>query len=191
MQRRRKQRGATLLESVAFLGIASIVIVGAIAMFRAAQGSFQANDLLTQINGMRSTIRTLYASNSVCGTGNCNASITGYLVQANGVPDTLRRTSNPIFPIENQWGGRVAIYMEKNSGGWAGVGITGQVFIIEYRNVPQEVCIKAASAIGPAWVGAQLNTFPLVTTDAEAFPPDTASAQCTAGNSNLMRFVLS
>ena len=189
---RARQAGATLLESLAFLGIASIIVVGAISMFRAAQSSAQAKDLIGQINGIRSSTKTLYASQSYGRTDFSRESLPSpagggrngpagtlgsSLISAASIPDTLSVSGGE---IRNSFGGNVFI-----SGGF---NADGESFWIEYQNVPQEVCLKVAPQIGGSWMGLKINSNSFVDTDSQTFPVATADAQCTPGTSNTMVF---
>ena len=185
---RKQQAGATLLESLAFLGIAAIVVVGAISMFRAAQGSAQANDMVGQLNGIRSSVKTLYASQASYAINAATASasfpslsagkVSGpqgplgpVLISAGAIPDTARISGGRIY---NAFGGTI------------GVGGNNDSFWIVYTNVPQEVCLKVAPQIGGSWMGAQINSNPFVDTETQSFPVATADAQCTPGTSNTI-----
>lgn len=179
---RRHQAGATLLEALAFLGIAAIIVVGAISMFRAAQGSAQANDMLGQLNGLRSSIKTLYATQATYGTSSFPAQapcsmMVHVLIRAGSVPDTLRKDGcAAIQGLRNIWGDRVRI------------NGSNEDFWISYYSVPQEVCLKIAPQIGGSWLGLQINSNAFVDTDTQTFPVATADAQCTPGTSNTMHF---
>lgn len=180
---RRHQVGATLLEALAFLGIAAIVVVGAISMFRAAQGSAQAKDMVSQLNGIRSSVKTLYATQAASCAG-CLSLINAELLAAKAFPDTLR--TNPPIQVFNMWAGPVLVRAGDISAQTLGAASDG--YSIQYRNVPQEICLKVAPQIGGSWVGLTINGNPFVSTDVEAFPVATASAQCTAGSSNGLTF---
>ncbi len=180
----KKQRGATLLEALAFLGIAAIVVVGAISMFRAAQGSAQSNDMLAQITGIRSAVKNLYASQgayggaAVYGTTGAPPAAEGdfamntTLVSAKVIPDTLRVPA--AGTIKSQFGGDVVVM--------GGI----DYFTIKYTQVPQEVCLKIAPQTGSAWGGLKINGNASVGTDTSAFSVVNAQAQCTPGTSNTL-----
>jgi len=180
---RRHQAGATLLEALAFLGIAAIIVVGAISMFRAAQGSAQANTIISEINVFRSTIKTLFASQG------------SYAI--NGTPDVFpATTTSGLWTIlfQNTPGSlpstirRVGSSLKNQFGGVTGVRGDDSSFWIFYTQVPQEICLKVAPQIGGSWMGLQINGNAFVDTDTESFPVATADAQCTSGTSNTMIF---
>jgi Tfp pilus assembly protein PilW len=129
-----RQAGATLLEALAFLGIAAIIVVGAISMFKTAQGSSQANAMLQQITGMKSTIRVLYATQaSYAGLSDA------MLIAGKAVPDTLRITGGQIF---SSFGGRVYVQHD---------GAMADGYSIVYGEVPSDVCIKVLSQSQKNW----------------------------------------
>lgn len=169
----RKQTGATLLEALAFLGIAAIVVVGAIAMFRAAQGSAQSGDMLKQINGFRSGMKGMYGSQAQYGAATWSPSVATQALNAsviNGkvVPDTLRASGANIF---NAFNGQVRVDGD------------GATFWVRYDAVPQEVCVKTASNTDSSWMGISINgTYTDLSTVSGSLPVATAVAQCPAGS---------
>ena len=171
----KKQKGATLLEALAFLGIAAIVVVGAISMFRSAQGSAQSNDMVGQLNGLRSSVKTIFGSQALYGSAAWSNTVSTQalnqtLINGKAVPDTLRISG---ANITNSFNGSVQIDGDANS------------FWIKYNNVPQEVCVKVAPQTGSSWLGLSINgTY--TATDTAVFPVASAVAQCAAGSSNSM-----
>ena len=134
---RKQQAGATLLELLAFLGIAAIVAVGAISMFRAAQTTAQANDVIAQINGMRSTIETLYQTQaSFLGLSSAD------IIASKAVPANLRVSAGQIF---NGFGGTI--------------GFNGppDTYLITYTKVPVDVCIKVIARTLKNWRDITIN----------------------------------
>lgn len=170
----RRQKGATLLEALAFLGIAAIVIVGAIAMFRSAQGSAQSNDMVQQLAGLRGNIKTLFSSQAQYGLAAGapgNGAMNQTMINAKAVPDTLRVNG---AVINNMWNG--VVQLDGNTSD----------FWIRYTNVPQEVCVKVAPQTGSSWQGLTINANAEVATDAAVFSVANATAQCAAGANNTM-----
>lgn len=134
---RSRQAGATLLEALAFLGIAAIVAVGAISMFRAAQTTAQANDVIAQINGMRSTIETLYQTQaSFIGLSSAD------IIASKAVPANLRVSAGQIF---NGFGGTIS---------FTGLPDT---YRIGYTKVPVDVCIKVIARTLKNWRDITIN----------------------------------
>ena len=172
MKTKKSQRGATLLEALAFLGIAAIVVVGAISMFRAAQGSAQSNDMIKQINGFRSGMKGMYGSQAVYGTATWSPSVAthglnGSVISGKVIPDTLRVSGLNIF---NAFNGQVRVDGD------------GGTFWVRFEAVPQEVCVKTASNTDSSWMGISINgNYTDLSTVSGALPVATAVAQCPVG----------
>lgn len=157
-RRHHKQRGASLLESIAYLGVAAIVIVGAIALLGSAFSSANTNRLTQELNAIQTGTRKLYMGQmNNYGAGDMNPN----LIAAKVFPGTL--TPADKGAVSNTWGGTVKV-----------TG-TGQTFTVAYSQVPKEVCINTLTA-GGNWKSAMLdgkNEMPY------PISPDTATANCT------------
>ena len=57
-----RQRGASLLEGIAYLGIAAIVVLGAVSLLTGAFGSAKANQTTEEVVAIRTSVRKLYLS---------------------------------------------------------------------------------------------------------------------------------
>lgn len=162
------QRGASLLEGIAYLGIAAIVILGAVSLLTGAFGSAESNRTSEEVTAIRTAVRKLYM-----GQGYGAISMNAPLVTAGAFPGTLTTATGGV--VTNGWNGKVAV---------TGAGGT---FSIEYDAVPQDVCISTlVSASG--WQSIQVGSGTSIT----AFPisPATAETSCgTAGAAgNTMTF---
>jgi hypothetical protein len=157
------QTGASLLEAIAFLGVAAMVILGAVALLLTSFGSAQTNRAEQEITAIQTGVKKLYMGQSASyGTGTLDAA----LIHANVFPTTL--TVDGSGNVFNGWNG--AVDVEGNSAS----------FTISYASVPRDACINLASANGD-WLGVSINgtdvTLPVT--------PATADAACTA-DSNIM-----
>lgn len=56
----RRQLGMTLIELIAALGVAAVVIVGALALYKNADESQKSNEMLSGVTAVRGAIRQLY-----------------------------------------------------------------------------------------------------------------------------------
>ncbi|KUZ65496.1 pilus assembly protein [Burkholderia ubonensis] len=130
-RRYRKQRGASLLESIAYLGVAAIVIVGAIALLGSAFSSANTNRLAEELNAIQTGTKKLYMG-QVNNYG--NASLNANLIAAKVFPGTLPAGNNNT--VSNAWGGNVTV-----------TG-SGQTFTVQYTNVPRDICINTLTAGG-------------------------------------------
>lgn len=156
---RRRQRGATLLEAVAFLGIAAIILIGAIALFTNAFQGARSNQLTEEVTAIENGARKIYATGAGLSANVTAGGIKG-LVSAGVIPTSLVvDTGNGT--VTDEWGGAVSLQMDA----------TNNAAQISFANVPQPVCIAALTA-GGDWVGvstsasATLQTVPLTAANA-------------------------
>jgi X-X-X-Leu-X-X-Gly heptad repeat protein len=156
------QRGASLLEAIAYLGIAAIVVIGAVALLNGAFSSAGTNELAEQVNAIQAGVKKLYMGQANGYTGIAN----GVLSSAGVFPSTIPVAADGT--ATNTWGGDVTVTS-------ASVG----TFTIEYKNVPTSVCINALTA-GGSWTGLNVNQKAL----APPVTPTSAQASCSAGNAN-------
>lgn len=149
----RRQRGASLLEVIAYLGIAAIVVMGAVSMLGTAFSNAQANRTLEEVVSIRTGVKRLYMGQTVSyGTGD----MTSQSINARILPATLATDNGT---AKNAWNGAVTI-----TGGTS-------TFTIKYANVPKDACISllsGASGWSKVKVGAtnDIVNFPLSPGDA-------------------------
>lgn len=155
---RRQQRGASLLEAIAYLGIAAIVVIGAVALLNGAFTSAGTNELSEQVNAIQAGVKKLYMGQS-SGYTNVSDSV---LSSAGVLPATVPFSGSS---ATNAWGGNVTI-----------TG-TQTTFDIAYTNVPTSVCINAVTA-GGSWT-----TIKIGTNTETAVPLDPKTAQTDCGSS--------
>lgn len=162
---RKGQRGASLLEAIAYLGVAAIVVIGAVALLNGAFSSASTNELSEQVNAIQTGVKKLYM-----GQTDGYTAVTNSVLAAAGVfPSTLPIATDGTGTTHNSWGGFVTVAPD-------GVG----AFTITYSVVPEAVCINAVTA-GGSWTGITVGG------TATASVPDTpADAQklCADGGSS-------
>ena len=124
-----RERGASLLEGIAYLGIAAIVVIGAVSLMRSAFSNAQSNNLLQAVISIRTNIRKLYMGQG--GTPYANIAL-GTLISAQAFPSSVA-TDATAGTATNTWSGLITV---------ASV-LSGSQFSITYPNVPQDVCINA------------------------------------------------
>jgi hypothetical protein len=152
------QRGASLLESIAFLGIAAIVILGAIALLLSGFSGANSNRAEQEVSSIRTGVKRLFMGQSATyGTGNLNST----LATAKVFPTTLAVDASGA--VLNAWNGAVSV-----DGAAAN-------FTISYASVPKDVCISLLSANGD-WLGVEVNG----TGVALPVAPTAAQAACSA-----------
>ncbi|MGH8778318.1 type 4 pilus major pilin [Paraburkholderia sp.] len=161
--KRGAQRGASLLEAIAYLGIAAIVVIGAVALLNGAFSSAGTNELSEQVNAIQTGVKKLYMGQT---TGYTN--ISNAVLHAAGVfPSTV-----PVDATNNatdNWGGAVLI-----------TSPSAGTFTISYDKVPEAVCINAVTA-GGSWTAISVNG----TVVALPATPATAQGACNVA-SNLI-----
>lgn len=162
-----RQRGASLLEGIAYLGVAAIVILGAIALLMNAFGSAESNRLVEEVTAIRTSVRKLYMGQSASyGTGSLNAN----LVSARAFPTTLAVGADGTT-VRNAWNGNVTVTGNNAN------------FTVSYQAVPRDVCINAlAGASG--WIQVQVTGSAAIT----AFPvtPAAATTACAAAANEIV-----
>jgi len=142
-----RQRGASLLEAIAYLGVAAIVVLAAVSLLQNAFGSARSNQTTEELTGLRTNVRKMYA-----GQPYNDASMLANMIAAKAIPGTLTVSGNT---INNTWGGTVT-----PASGNAGT------FTITYTNMPQDVCMNVVSG-ATGWTkiadgndGNQITVFP-------------------------------
>lgn len=165
-----RQAGLTLLEAIAFLGIAGLVVGGALAMYSSASSSQATGQTVNEFQAFKTSVKSLYTTPSGYGT----ASLNGVLVNAKKVPSTLTASGTT---ITNSW-----------AGGVVAMGATS-AFYVSYDAVPKDVCVGMIPAITGSndWQGynvvaaaAAVGAMTAITAQVD---PATASTAC-ANDSN-------
>jgi type II secretory pathway pseudopilin PulG len=157
------QRGASLLESIAFLGIAAIVVAGAVALLTSSFGSANSGRAEQEVASIRVAVKRLYMGQSASyGTGSLN----GTLINAKAIPTSLGVNGTN---LSNVWNGAVTV-----------TGATG-TFLISYAEVPKDACISMVSA-GGDWLTIGVNGTDL------ALPatPSAAETACNAAANTVV-----
>jgi hypothetical protein len=144
-----RQRGASLLEGIAYLGIAAIVVLGAVSLLSTAFSGAKANQVTEEIISLRTAVRKLYLGQAYKDTA------VEDLIAANAVPGTLGRDGSTVV---NTWGGTVAI------------ATVGGGFTITYPNLPKSICQDVVKGTN-GWVSvkqgeASVAAFPATLADA-------------------------
>ena len=160
-----RQRGASLLEGIAYLGIAAIVVLGAVSLLTGAFSSAQSNRVSEEVISIRTGVKKLFMGESA---GYGAAPLDAMMISAKVIPTTLTVTAGV---INNAWGGTVAI-----------AGATNQ-FTITYTLVPQDACISLISGASgwfsiTAGGAAAILTFPA--------KPSDAVIQCAAPTNTIV-----
>lgn len=128
----RHQRGASLLEGIAYLGIAAIVILGAVSLLTGAFSSAQSNRLAEEVVSIRTGVKKLYMGQANSYGAAAATPLNAIVASARVFPGTLAVVI-ATGATTNAWGGTVTV--------------TGNVttFDIVYTLVPQDVCVSVLS----------------------------------------------
>lgn len=166
-RRSSRQRGASLLEGIAYLGIAAIVILGAVSLLTGAFGSAQNNRATEEIVSLRTSAKKLYAGQVY------PAAMNASMISARAVPGSLT-VDTVAGTITNSWGGAVSLAGANSA--------TNNTFVISYAGTPQDACVNLVSG-ATGWTqvaingGGAINTFPV--------PAASANAGCVAGANTI------
>ena len=128
----RQDRGMTLVELMASMGIAAAVMVSALALYNTANDTQKSNQMIQDIESLRSATKQLYS-----GQGNYSGMNNGLLISAGKVPTTLR-TDAAAKTITSRDGYSVAI----TPGAVVGVR---QTFDITLTGAPAVMCQEIAT----------------------------------------------
>lgn len=168
-QSRVKERGATLLEAIAFLGVAAIVMLGALSLFGNSFTTASSSRLVQETNAIATGVKALYSSPGTGGYANLTMAD---LYNAQVFPSTLQATnSGGNVTVTNQWGGAVTVTVGANS-----------LPVLTYKNVPQSVCISTLVASNN-WLSITVNT---VAQASATLNVTQATAACSSSTSNTM-----
>lgn len=169
---KRGQAGLTLLEAIAFLAIAGLVVGGALAMYSSASNSQSTGQTISEFQSVKASVKSLYAAPAGYGT----VSVNGVLVSAKKVPSTLTASGTT---ITNFWGGGVVV-----------MGAT-TTFYVSYDAVPQAVCVGMLSGITASndWQGynvvAAAAAVGAMTAITGQIPPATAATACANASNKV------
>jgi hypothetical protein len=155
----KRQRGASLLEGIAYLGIAALVVLGAVSLLSSAYNSLKTNQTIEELISLRTSVKKLYAGQAF----GASANLLLVLVPARTIPATLQVNGNA---VSNSWGGAVTVASN----------VAGDQFSIAYTLVPRDVCVGIISGT-TGWVQVTDGTTPI-----NAFPATPAQALATCPN---------
>lgn len=160
----RRQRGASLLEVIAYLGVAAIIILGAIALLSSAFSGANTNRTATEVSTIRTGVKKLYMGQQASFSGITNS----VLIAAKVFPSSLN--INGTTTVYNPWGGAVTVTASTDN----------LSFILTYASVPKDVCINTVSSSGD-WNSISVGT----TSMTPPVSPATAVTACS-GTTNTI-----
>ena len=158
-----RQRGTSLLEGIAYLAIAALIILGAVALLIGAFSGANTNRTQTEISSIRTGVKKLFMGNAATYG---NASLLPELIASKILPGTLSVNGTNVV---NAWGGAVLV-----------TG-SGPSFTISYGSMPQDVCVNVVSGGGDG-LGITVNG----TAVAVPATPAQASTACATNSSTVV-----
>ena len=164
---RRFRRGFSLFGVLLGLGLAAVVIVGAVSTYNAAREAANRTEALVLLNRIRASVEAAFAGAPSYGN---NTDLVAALDRRGGVPDSARTIKGKTVEIRHPFGGLVTV-----TGGPG--GITNR-FRIGFADVDNEIC----AALADAYAGrsrARAGVISIVINGATLASPVTA-AQITA-----------
>ena len=163
-----RQRGASLLEAIAYLGVAALVVLAAVSLLQNAFGSARSNQTTEELTGLRTTVRKMYTGQSYN-----DAAMLANMITAKAIPGTLSIAADG-STINNTWGGTVNI-----------ASSNAATFTITYTRMPADVCMTVVSgATGWTRIADGSNANPITT-----FPAPAAQAAALCGaDANTVAF---
>lgn len=172
-RRSRKQAGLTLIEGLSFLGVAGMVIGGALMLGNSANNSNFSNLHTAELTGLRQNVRQMYNGQGNFGSTTATyASLNSTMISGNKVPQSMFVSGTT---ITNDWGGSVVINGNNTQ------------FYITTPSVPQDVCVTmVAAAIQQGWRSIGVGgAYPGTNSSSTAVTPATAATYCAAGGNTL------
>lgn len=160
MKLQKKQAGASLMEAISYLAIASVVIVGAVSLLGNANSANSSNELLRDLHAVRSATQSFFQGQGTYGTASLNST----LITAKKIPATLSVSGST---ISTSVGGTLVV-----------TGNTSN-FTMALSNLPADVCSSLIANSSTGWAQVQVGSSPAITT----FPvsPTTATAAANCG----------
>ncbi|WP_180970741.1 type 4 pilus major pilin [Burkholderia sp. WAC0059] len=167
---RRRQRGASLVEALAFLSTAAIVSVNSLSLLNTAFNEVGSNSLVQDTATIQQGVRMLYQRQAGTYAGLDDS----VLLAANVFPSTLH--SSPDGEVTNQWGGQVEVIPSPDDPG---------TFELAYTNLPQSACVSALVDTPPTWsaVGVAGGSDMVAPSDVT---PQVAASQCAQEDNTVI-----
>lgn len=160
-----RQRGATMLEIMAWLAIAALIIGGAIAMIASGWSSSKETKEGEHVTTLIANTKKLQ---SVSGYGASGTNLVPSLIATNGVPGDMTVSGNTLV---NRYGGTVT------------VASTGLGYTVTTPGLPTNACIAVAKSVSSAGgVTTKINSGSASTTPVDTA---TATAACTSATNSL------
>lgn len=155
------QVGVTLIELLAALAIAAIVVSGGLSLYNMAVSSSSGTAMVKGIIAIRASTQQLFMGQGSYGTGSVNAT----LITANKVPADFT-TATPV------------IHTTLSGGTLTVTGATSS-FTIAVDNVPNDVCTTLLTNLSAGWSQVKVDSSAAIVTF--PVPPVTAASAANCG----------
>lgn len=165
----RRQLGMTLIELIAALGVAAVVIVGALSLYQSADASQKSNELLSGITSVRGAIRQLFG-------GNYSGELLLAVANSNKLPSSWIPTGSAgAYTAVNNVFGTVTV-----------TATTATTMTMVLNRIPSSVCSSVATAV-QGWDSISIGTTVVATYPLDAGETRTIAEKCasTTGFVNL------
>jgi major structural subunit of bundle-forming pilus len=123
---RNRKRGATMMEVIAYLAIASVIIAGVLVLLSVAFGQSKTATTLTQLNQIQTAVRNLYS-----GQAGYSGLSTTVIVNSKALQQSMISGTT----IRHAFNGDVTITPVTTTGGGTNSGFT-----VSFANIPQDAC---------------------------------------------------
>lgn len=171
LKRRRVQRGASLVEALAFLGTATVIAVNSVSLLGTAATDASSLTITQDTAVIQAGVRSLYLQKSGA-YANLDASV---LSAASMMPASLRVAGDG-HSVTNQWGGNVGLSSVPGNPG---------VFMLSYSNVPSAICVAALTGASDNWVAIGVEGGSAGLVAPVDMTPSLAGQQCAGGASTV------
>lgn len=161
----RKQSGMTLLELTASLAIGTIIIMGALMLYKSADSSSNSADMIRDMSSMRSGVRSMFVGQVGYGTANINS----ILVTGGKIPASWTGSGST---ITNSFGGVVSI-----------TGNTS-TFNVTSGSIPKDICVNALPGASQGWLSVGVGATGAAAVTAAIASPISASEAVTSCSSS-------
>ena len=161
----KKQAGASLMELIAYLSVAAVVVVGALALYNSATSSQQTTQLTQDLAAVRAAVKQVWQGQGSFGANGTN--LNNVLVSAKRIPTTIR--------VDTSTNPNTLTHMANGT-----MNITSAVtsFNVAITNIGADLCIPLLTGAN-GWIsvsvggGAPITSFPI--------DPGTATTACASG----------
>lgn len=182
LQRKRREKGLTLIEGSMMLALSAVVVASAIAYYQSASDNNKLQSAQGELGGLQTAVAALYSTASIYTGIDTPGTFDG---QTAITPNYITGSLNAITGFTDPWGGKVTMAPVNSPDGT----VDGN-YSITFAGVPQGSC----SAMAVQSLGGSLISFKIGSSTAAsgaAFSPASAAAACSDPSNNTLTWILS